>query len=268
MNINDFKTLLINRNEIEKILGKTITIKNSEYEYLEDYAMFPEINLSDVVAIFLGLDPKGIKTYEQNRRYITIYNAIERTVRDGEIDAKIDQDFDINGNEVQFDIWLSHDTAKAWAKTYGFKWDVPPYRQLVNDKKLEAEKLSKPEISESEKDLTIKQLQAENDKLKAEIAELKGQSSPKIINYNNSSIYGHSSENLELVFRLSKVIAKECDIDNPHSYPTKKDFEDYIKKYYSDSLKLCEAFYQILIPNKVKNRGRTPKGVDTFKGFT
>ena len=118
-----------------------------------------------------------------------------------------------------------------------------------------------------DRDLTIKQLIAENNKLKAEIAELKGQSSPKIINYNNSSIYGHSSENLELVFRLSKVIAEKCDIDNPHSYPTKKDFEDYIKKYYSDSLKLCEAFYQILIPNKVKNRGRTPKGVDTFKGF-
>lgn len=122
-------------------------------------------------------------------------------------------------------------------------------------------------IDENRKDLTIKQLQAENDKLKAEIAELKGPSSLKIINYNNSSIYGHSSENLELVFRLSKVIAEKCDIDNPHSYPTKKDFEDYIKRYYSDSLKLCEAFYQILIPNKVKNRGRTPKGVDTFKGF-
>ena len=201
MNINDFKTLLINRNEIEKILGKTITIKNSEYEYLEDYAMFPEINLSDVVAIFLGLDPKGRKTPEQNRRYITIYNAIERAVRDGEIDAKIDQDFDINGNEVQFDIWLSHDTAKAWAKTYGFKWDVPPYRQLVNDKKLEVEKLSKPEISESEKDLVIKQLQAENVKLQERIIKLESKAE-SVVNYDNLSIYGHKSELLDILFKV------------------------------------------------------------------
>ena len=111
-----------------------------------------------------------------------------------------------------------------------------------------------------DRDLSIKQLIAENNKLKAEIAELKKQQSSQLLNSNNFSIYGHTSENLELVFKI-------CDIDNPHSYPTKRDFEEYIKRYHSDSLKLCEAFYQILIPNKVKNRGRTPKGVDTFKGF-
>lgn len=122
-------------------------------------------------------------------------------------------------------------------------------------------------INENRKDLTIKQLQAENNKLKAEIAELKKQQSLQLLNSNNFSIYGHTSENLELVFKISKIIAEKCDIDNPHSYPTKRDFEEYIKRYHSDSLKLCEAFYQILIPNKVKNRGRTPKGVDTFKGF-
>ena len=119
-----------------------------------------------------------------------------------------------------------------------------------------------------DRDLTIKQLIAENNKLKAEIAELKKQQSSQLLNSNNFSIYGHTSENLELVFKISKIIAEKCDIDNPHSYPTKRDFEEYIKRYHSDSLKLCEAFYQILIPNKVKNRGRTPKGVDTFKGFT
>jgi len=42
MDINDFKTLLINRSEIENILGRTISVKNSDNDYLEDYRLFPE----------------------------------------------------------------------------------------------------------------------------------------------------------------------------------------------------------------------------------
>lgn len=87
------------------------------------------------------------------------------------------------------------------------------------------------------------------------------------VDFVNFSIYGHTSENLSVLAKLAKIIAEKCDPDNPHSYPSKDDFAEYVKRYYSDSSKLSEAFYQILTPEKVKNKGRTPKGVETFKGF-
>jgi hypothetical protein len=70
-----------------------------------------------------------------------------------------------------------------------------------------------------------------------------------------------------MLFTVAKKIADRCVPDNPHSYPTKEQLTEYIKKYYSDSTKLCEAIYQIVIPEKVKTRGRPPEGVETFKGF-
>lgn len=111
-------------------------------------------------------------------------------------------------------------------------------------------------------------------RLKAEIAELKAaQAQPPqavendVVNYNDFTIYGHTSENLEMLFTVAKKIADRCDPTNLHSYPTKEQLTEYIKKYYSDNNKLCEAIYQIVIPDKVKTRGRPPEGVETFKGF-
>ena len=230
MNINDFQTLLVNRNEIEKILGKTITKSNSEDDYLEDYRMFAELSLHDVTCLLLGLHP-GNWNAHQHPRYDVIYEAIQQA-------------------------------AAKWAKTHGLKWNVPPYRQIINDNEVDSTQATTI-LQQSEE---IKRLQAENAELKAQLNK-NTQQQQNSINYDKCSIHGHTSENLQFAFKLAKLIAEKCDPDNPHSYPTKEDFEEYVKKYYSDSSKLAVAFYQILTPEKVKTRGKTPIGVDTFQGF-
>lgn len=114
----------------------------------------------------------------------------------------------------------------------------------------------------------IEQQAKEITELKAEIENLKKpETDQSAINYDEYSIYGHTSENLAMLFTLANKISNKCDPDNPHSYPEKDDYIEYIKKYYSDSAKLSEAFYQILTPNNVKSKGRKPQGVETFKGF-
>ena len=257
MNINDFQTLLINRNEIEKILGKTITKSNSEDDYLEDYRMFAELSLHDVTCLLLGLHP-GNWNAHQHPRYDVIYEAIQQAAEKEYIPARIETD--INGNTTG--VSLTHETAAKWAKTHGLKWNVPPYRQIINDNAVDSTQATTI-LQKSEE---IKRLQAENAELKAQLNK-NTQQQQNSINYDKCSIHGHTSENLQFAFKLAKLIAEKCDPDNPHSYPTKEDFEEYVKKYYSDSSKLAVAFYQILTPEKVKTRGKTPIGVDTFQGF-
>lgn len=127
----DFKNLLVNRDEIENALGVVITQhKDTDVQYLEDYSMFKYIRLQDIIAIFLGIDPKNHSIIEQHPRYSTIYNAIEVAVRNKDIEAKVEQASDINGNEIQFDISLSHDVARKWAEVHNLKWNIPPYKEI------------------------------------------------------------------------------------------------------------------------------------------
>lgn len=106
-------------------------------------------------------------------------------------------------------------------------------------------------------------------KLKAEIENLLKSidQSKSAVDYKKHSIHGHFSDNFEVLFKISKLIAEKCDPDNPHSYPNKEQIREHVKTYYSDSKELADAFYKIIIPEKVKNRGRPPQGVETFKGF-
>ncbi|WP_048736256.1 hypothetical protein [Necropsobacter massiliensis] len=172
----DFKQLLINRSDIEKALDLKIELqKSSDEQYLEDYALFPEIHLHDVICIFLGLHPEDINA-TQHPRYNVIYAAISQQAEKGLIKSTIE--YDINGNLTA--IFIPHSTARNIANSRGYEWNVPPYRNLV-----ENENLSKPDILDTAKDLIIaelraekaknEQLQAENEGLKAENAELKVQ---------------------------------------------------------------------------------------------
>ena len=129
-----------------------------------------------------------------------------------------------------------------------------------------AERLSYQNLL-NEKNSEIARLQVEIAELKAQLPQAVENVVDTAVDYNNFTIYGHTSENLEMLFTVAKKIADRCVPDNPHSYPTKEQLTEYIKKYYSDSTKLCEAIYQIVIPEKVKTRGRPPEGVETFKGF-
>ncbi|WP_439243767.1 hypothetical protein [Lonepinella sp. BR2474] len=82
------------------------------------------------------------------------------------------------------------------------------------------------------------------------------------------SIYGHTSEPLEIIFDLCKQISEKCDPDNPHSYPSKADIEKYLKQYYTDSKKLSESIYQVVTSDRVKSKGKKPEDVETFQGFS
>lgn len=277
MDINDFKTLLINRSEIENILGRTISVKNSDNDYLEDYRLFPELSLHDVACLILDIWPKDWNAH-QHPRYETIKEAIKQSAERGYIRARIEND--INGNVE--DVFLTHEVAEEWARTYGLKWNVPPYRkplevardnsQIIELKDQSDLSINSTELQEEKAKNT--QLQAENECLKAELkaqqdrmTELEQKPQQSAVDYVYHSIYGHSSENFEIIFKVSKIIAEKCDPDNPHSYPTKAQITKYVKQYFNDSEKLCEAIYQVVIPEKVKTRGKPPEGVETFKGF-
>jgi len=277
MDINDFKTLLINRSEIENILGRTISVKNSDNDYLEDYRLFPELSLHDVACLILDIWPKDWNAH-QHPRYETIKEAIKQSAERGYIRARIEND--INGNVE--DVFLTHEVAEEWARTYGLKWNVPPYRkplevardnsQIIELKDQSDLSINSTELQEEKAKNTL--LQTENERLKAELkaqqdrmTELEQKPQQSAVDYGYHSIYGHSSENFEIIFKVSKIIAEKCDPDNPHSYPTKAQITKYVKQYFNDSEKLCEAIYQVVIPEKVKPRGNPPEGVETFKGF-
>ncbi len=277
MDINDFKTLLINRSEIENILGRTISVKNSDNDYLEDYRLFPELSLHDVACLILDIWPKDWNAH-QHPRYETIKEAIKQSAERGYIRARIEND--INGNVE--DVFLTHEVAEEWARTYGLKWNVPPYRkplevardnsQIIELKDQSDLSINSTELQEEKAKNTL--LQTENERLKAELkaqqdrmTELEQKPQQSAVDYGYHSIYGHSSENFEIIFKVSKIIAEKCDPDNPHSYPTKAQITKYVKQYFNDSEKLCEAIYQVVIPEKVKTRGKPPEGVETFKGF-
>lgn len=213
MNINDFKTLLINRSEIENILGRTISVKNSDNDYLEDYRLFPELSLHDVACLILDIWPKDWNAH-QRPRYETIKEAIKQSAERGYIRARIEND--INGNVE--DVFLTHEVAEEWARTYGLKWNVPPYRkplevardnsQIIELKDQSDLSVNSTELQEEKAKNT--QLQAENERLKAELktqqdrmAELEQKLQQSAVNSDDFSIYGHKSELLEILFKVT-----------------------------------------------------------------
>lgn len=139
------------------------------------------------------------------------------------------------------------------------------YNESLKEIAKQIEEIEELENENFEQAEEIALLKAENEQLRA--MQAVENVVDTAVDYNNFTIYGHTSENLEMLFTVAKKIADRCVPDNPHSYPTKEQLTEYIKKYYSDSTKLCEAIYQIIIPEKVKTRGRPPEGVETFKGF-
>lgn len=261
MNLNDFQNLLLNREELEKALGVTINKVNGNNDYLEDYRMFAELRLHDVVCLYLYLHPLNWNA-EQHPRYEVIYNAIQQSAENNSIPARIERD--INGNIT--DVYLTHETAKQWAKIHGLKWNVPPYRPLTAEPDSITNNNNPDEIAHL--NAIIEQQAKEITELKDEIENLKKpETAQSVVNYNEFSIYGHTSENIKIAFEIIKKISEKCDPENPHSYPKKDDFIEYIRKYFTDNNSLAQSLYQIIMPEKVKGKGCPPKGVETFQGF-
>ncbi|WP_439234345.1 hypothetical protein [Lonepinella koalarum] len=133
MSVNEFQELLLNKSEIEKILGLSINLTgNSDYE---DFKMLKMIDVNDVIAIFLDL-PVGIYANDirEHYRYNTIFNAICEYSENNKSDD-IQVECDINGNI--YNIKVSHNFARQWAITHGLSWNVPPYREINLNKESE-----------------------------------------------------------------------------------------------------------------------------------
>ncbi|HII3786722.1 TPA: hypothetical protein ACY38A_000961 [Pasteurella multocida] len=246
--IQDFKNLLVNRAEIEKILGITINPPiDTEKQYLKDYSMFEYINLEDVIAIFLGLNPNNYKARNNHPRYWTIYKAIETVVRNGTLTASVVQDFDINGNEIQYDIRLSHETAKQWAKTYGLEWNVEPYKEITQNTILLQNTTNQEQIAE---------LQARIDELEKENESLKQDKSRAVVNYDDCSIYGHSTPSIKALFGTIKRFWLNADITQPDTVENVAEIEQWIADNYSVSKTLKGAIQKIARPEEARYLGR------------
>lgn len=159
MQRKDFNDLLLNREEVERIIGMTITKSNAEDNYLEDYRMYPELCLHDVVCLCLGLHPKDWNAH-QHPRYTVIHGALQQGAETGRLPSRRESDY------YEGDLYyITHDTAREWAKANGLKWDVPPYNPVT----FENEPLDKNhlETRNAQLEQEIARLQAENEQLRA-----------------------------------------------------------------------------------------------------
>lgn len=159
MQRKDFNDLLLNREEVEKIIGMTITKSNAEDNYLEDYRMYPELCLHDVACLCLGLHPKEHNAH-QHPRYTVIYGALQQGAETGCLPSRRESDY--YGGDLYY---ITHDTAREWAKVNGLKWDVPPYKPVtIENKPLDKNHL---ETRNAQLEQEIARLQAENEQLRA-----------------------------------------------------------------------------------------------------
>ncbi|KYK76594.1 hypothetical protein [Aggregatibacter actinomycetemcomitans] len=213
----------------------------------EDYEIWERENGINIFSV-----PKSIDEKPSYLHPTSFFQALE-TIRD-------------NPDGIYFpDDWDFIDEARIYLKKeqQDIHADRTRIEELLNIDTLaegkQCEEIQTTQTTDNES-VIIKQLQAR-------ISELENKAQQSVVNYDDFSIYGHTSENLKIIFEIAKKIAEKCDPDNLHSYPTKDQIAEYVKRYFVDSNKLCESVYQILIPEKVKTRGKPPEGADTFQGF-
>lgn len=246
----DFKSLLVNRKEIEKALGVVIELqKNSDEQYLEDYSLFPELRLHDVVCIFLGLHPQDWNA-EQHPRYETIYNAIQQLAESGKIKATVKAEGHLRT------VFLPHTTAKAIATSQGFSWTVPPYKEIIvndtpqtgNFAQLNAirQQLNQANAKNAELVAEIEQLRAENQNLKK----------TETVNYDECSIYGHSTQAIKAIFGTIQRFWINADLTQPDTVANAEDIEQWITDNYGVSKTIKEAIQKITRPEEARYLGR------------
>lgn len=233
-------------------------------DYLKPYALMDRFTLDESIALLLGENPDDpFQPLSEHRLYDGTNKLLERELERGELNNI--------GGMTRENKKISHSELEQWAKRYGYNWKLPPYSSSDTN-----QNLKKPEPQDQTElnliNIELEQAKATIQAKDEQIAELEKQleqakGAESAVDYQNYSIHGHTSDNFCVLFKISKLITEKCDPDNPHSYPNKEQFREYVKKYHSDSKELADAFYKIIIPEKVKNRGRTPQGVETFTGF-
>lgn len=274
------KKLYINKKQLENALGisldelptKSFSYSEPLADYLIPYSSMEYFDIEDCIALLVGEKPEQFRMVRTRAKYdfYGIKEAIKQSIESGQLgNSEIIQDYcdDFNGTEF-YHYKIEHKAIEKWAKHHGYKWELPPYCPMDKVK-------SEQNISDEIEKLTaiIERLKAENQRQAEIIEQLKTENlsepnkTSKIVDCDKFSIYGHTSENLEHLFKFAKRISEQCDIVDLHSYPEKKHYQEYFEKYLTKNNSLAEAFYKILTPEKVKAKGNPPKGIDTFQGF-
>ncbi|MGQ8820962.1 hypothetical protein [Bibersteinia trehalosi] len=240
-NQNDFETTLLNRAELEQALGIKINLNNNA-TYLDDYAMYAELDLHTVTCLFIGLHPENWDAHE-HPRYNTIFNAIKQSAETGKITARIEQDK--NGFNY---IFLNHDTIRQYAQTYNLQWNVPPYKAVeINTQTADNSELVQQLTA---KDEEIARLKAEIDALKLQVQSTQGneptqgrtsqpqrdlltllvmncygerQSRNDLFNAINADLRAKGIRTSEIKYStLDKLIDEEIRINNKSPFPPKQ----------------------------------------------
>lgn len=268
----NFHDLLINRNEIEEALGLSIQT-NSEYEYLNDYSMYEYLDLKDVVCIFLNIHPQNINYY-QHPRYDLIYDAIKEAIQNKSINGIIEVVTDYYGNESGQRIKITHDVARAWANTYKLNWDVPPYKKIhidelkpVADNPLQTENASlKAQLEQQAQQIADLQSQLENlKKPDTQVVENGGNIENPIVNYDDFSIYGHSTDEIKAIFKVIQRYWINTDPSDPDTVENADTITEWItKEMPSISQTNASAIQKMTRPlwaKYVGSKGRNKKGI-------
>ncbi|MDY3124619.1 MAG: hypothetical protein SOW21_09685 [[Actinobacillus] rossii] len=265
------KKLYINKEQLERALGISLAelpTKQFQYQepipdYLIIYQSMPYFDEYETAALLLGLNPSNYRYLRNKPHFYSIHNALLGAIKNNELGNSSYIGF-LDGDPET--LTIEHRALEKWAKHHGYKWELPPYRPLTAEPDSITNNNNPDEIAHL--NAIIEQQAKEITELKDEIENLKKpETAQSVVNYNEFSIYGHTSENIKIAFEIIKKISEKCDPENPHSYPKKDDFIEYIRKYFTDNNSLAQSLYQIIMPEKVKGKGCPPKGVETFQGF-
>lgn len=215
-------------------------------DLITDYEMFDEIPIEDAIAIFLGKDYHIVD--RENFEFEKICLAMIRAINKDLIKATTERD--INGNILE--AYITHETAKQWADTYGLKWNVAPYKPLINSAQPSGN--NSQIIAEKEKE--IAELKAEIEKLKLQAQSGDGQA---VINYDECSIHGHTTQEIKAIFGAIKRFWTNHDLSDPSTIETAKTIKEWIEKEYQISQSNADAIQKIIRPPQAKNLGRREK---------
>jgi len=252
------KDLYINKLELESALGirldgiktRKFSVKKEISKDLLPYCSMAYFNDVEAVALLQGIVPQNYDI-RKDKNFYPIHKALTLAIEKGEMPNS-----SIEYNPSDYDeLIIEHFELEIWAKYYGYKWELPPYNPIKQEK---INSQSSFEKESAETNSVIEQLQVENDKLKAEISELNKQLQQNGVNYENFSIYGHSTPAIKAIFETINRFWINHDITQPDTIANADDIEKWIRARYSETVigkTLASAIQKITRPPEAKTLG-------------
>lgn len=135
---------------------------------------------------------------------------------------------------------ISAEELKRWALSNGYHW-LSSNDTVANNDEFQNQLSTKDE---------------EIARLKAEITELK-KANQQIVDYENYSIYGHTTEPISAIFAVINRFWVNADLSQPDTIANAEDIEEWIaEKYPSISNTIKQAIQKITRPERAKSIGR------------